>query len=128
MMIRIFSVGLGGFLGAVLRYVISGQVQAWSKSIDFPYGTLAVNILGCLMIGLLSYVSESRGLFSAEMRLFVFIGILGSFTTYSTFSNEAMTLLGDGKHFMALTYIGTHLFIGLGAVWLGHVLAWQIWR
>jgi len=128
MMIRIFSVGLGGFLGAVLRYVISGQVQAWSKSIDFPYGTLAVNILGCLMIGLLSYVSESRGLFSAEMRLFLFIGILGSFTTYSTFSNEAMTLLGDGKHLVALTYIGAHLFLGLGAVWLGHVLAWQIWR
>ena len=128
MMIRIFCVGLGGFLGAVLRYAISGLVQDWSKSIDFPYGTLAVNIIGCLIIGLLSYVSESRGLFSAEMRLFVFIGILGSFTTYSTFSNEAMTLLGDGKHLMALSYIGTHLFLGLGAVWLGHVLAWQIWR
>ena len=127
-MIRIFCVGLGGFLGAVLRYAISGLVQDWSKSIDFPYGTLAVNIIGCLIIGLLSYVSESRGLFSAEMRLFVFIGILGSFTTYSTFSNEAMTLLGDGKHLMALSYIGAHLFLGLGAVWLGHVIAWQIWR
>ncbi len=127
-MIRILYVGLGGFLGAVLRYVISGQVQNWSKSIDFPYGTLAVNILGCLIIGILSYVSESRGVFSAEMRLCVFIGILGSFTTYSTFSNEAMTLLGDGKHLMALSYIGAHLFLGLGAVWLGHVLAWQIWR
>jgi len=127
-MIRILCVGLGGFLGAVLRYAISGLVQDWSKSIDFPYGTLAVNIIGCLIIGLLSYVSESRGLFSAEMRLFVFIGILGSFTTYSTFSNEAMALLGDGKHLMALSYIGGHLFLGLGAVWLGHVLAWQIWR
>ena len=127
-MIRILCVGLGGFLGAVLRYAISGLVQDWSKSIDFPYGTLAVNIIGCLIIGLLSYVSESRGLFSAEMRLFVFIGILGSFTTYSTFSNEAMTLLGDGKHLMALSYIGAHLFLGLGAVWLGHVIAWQIWR
>ena len=128
MVIRILCVGMGGFLGAILRYAISGQVQNWSKSIDFPYGTLVVNILGCLVIGLLSYLSETRGMFSAEVRLCVFIGILGSFTTYSTFSNEAMTLLGDGKHLVALTYIGAHLFLGLGAVWLGHVLAWQIWR
>lgn len=128
MVIRILCVGMGGFLGAILRYAISGQVQNWSKSIDFPYGTLVVNILGCLMIGLLSYLSETRGLFSAEVRLFVFIGILGSFTTYSTFSNEAVTLLGDGKHLAALAYIGGHLFLGLGAVWLGHVIAWQIWR
>lgn len=128
MVIRILCVGMGGFLGAILRYALSGQVQHWSKSIDFPYGTLVVNILGCLMIGLLSYLSETRGFFSAEVRLCVFIGILGSFTTYSTFSNEAMTLLGDGKHLAALTYIGAHLFLGLGAVWLGHVIAWQIWR
>ncbi len=128
MVIRIFCVGMGGFLGAILRYAISGQVQNWSKSIDFPYGTLVVNILGCLAIGLLSYLSETRGMFSAEVRLCVFIGLLGSFTTYSTFSNEAMTLLGDGKHLAALAYISAHLFLGLGAVWLGHVLAWQIWR
>ncbi len=128
MVIRILCVGMGGFLGAILRYAISGQVQNWSKSIDFPYGTLVVNVLGCLVIGLLSYLSETRGMFSAEVRLCVFIGILGSFTTYSTFSNEAMTLLGDGKHLVALTYIGAHLFLGLGAVWLGYVLAWQIWR
>jgi len=87
-----------------------------------------VNILWCLAIGLLSYLSETRGMFSAEVRLCLFIGLLGSFTTYSTFSNEAMTLLGDGKHLAALAYIGAHLFLGLGAVWLGHVLAWQIWR
>jgi len=128
MVIRILCVGMGGFLGAILRYAISGQVQNWSKSIDFPYGTLVVNILGCLVIGLLSYLSETRGMFSAEVRLCVFIGILGSFTTYSTFSNEAMSLLGDGTHLAALTYMGAHLFLGLGAVWLGHVIAWQIWR
>lgn len=128
MVIRILCVGMGGFIGAILRYAISGQVQSWSKSIDFPYGTLVVNIIGCLIIGLLSYLSETRGMFSAEVRLFLFIGILGSFTTYSTFSNEALTLLSDGKQLAALTYIGTHLLLGLGAVWLGHVLAWQIWR
>ena len=128
MVVRVLCVGLGGFAGAILRYLVSGQVQNWSKSIDFPYGTLAVNILGCLVIGLLSYFSEIRGVFSAEVRLCVFIGLLGSFTTYSTFSNEAMTLLSDGKHLAALTYIGAHLVFGLGAVWLGHVLAWQIWR
>jgi len=128
MMIRILCVGMGGFLGAILRYVISGRVQEWSKSIDFPYGTLVVNLLGCLVIGLLSYLSETRSMFSPEVRLCVFVGLLGSFTTYSTFSNEAMVLLGDGKHLAALAYIGTHLFLGLGAVWLGHMLAWQIWR
>jgi len=64
MVIRILCVGMGGFLGAILRYALSGQVQSWSKSIDFPYGTLVVNILGCLVIGLLSYLSETRGMFS----------------------------------------------------------------
>jgi CrcB protein len=125
---KIFLIGSGGFIGAVLRYVISGYVQEWTKRIDFPYGTLVVNLVGCLFIGLLSQLSETRGLFSAESRLFVFIGVLGSFTTFSTFSKETINLLSDGQNLLALANMGLHLAFGLAAVWFGHVIAYQIWR
>lgn len=92
-MSKILLVGAGGFVGAVLRYTVSAWVQTASKSVRFPYGTLAVNLLGCLVIGLLSQLAEDRNLFTSEMRLLIFIGILGAFTTFSTFSNETIDLL-----------------------------------
>ena len=121
-------VALGGSIGAMLRYVISGQVQWLSGSAEFPYGTLAVNLIGCLAIGLLSYLAETRALFSPEFRLMVFIGVLGAFTTYSTFANESFSLLRDGRFLMAGTYMGAHLLAGLAAVVGGWALAHQIWR
>jgi CrcB protein len=125
---QIFWVGVGGFCGAVLRYLISGWVQSVSRSIDFPYGTLAVNALGCLAIGLLSELSAARGLFGPDTRALLFIGLLGAFTTFSTFSNETLNLITDGNHLAALANIGLQLSLCLGAVWGGHVLALQIWR
>jgi CrcB protein len=119
---------VGGSLGAVLRYAVSGQVQLMSGSAEFPYGTLAVNLIGCLVIGLLSYLVETRGLFSPEIRLMVFIGVLGAFTTYSTFANESVNLLRDGRFLMAGTYMGVHLLAGLACVVGGWALAHQIWR
>ena len=127
-MIKVMLVGAGGFVGAVMRYAVSGLVQGWSRSIGFPYGTLAVNVLGCLVIGVLAHLADARAVFSQETRLFVFIGVLGSFTTFSTFGNETINLLRDGESLMALAYVGLHLLAGLGAVWLGHTMAWQIWR
>jgi fluoride exporter len=125
---KILLVGVGGFLGSVLRYVLSGFVQEWTKRDDFPVGTLAVNLLGCLIIGLLSQLAEARGAFAAETRTFVFIGILGGFTTFSSFGNETMNLWRDGESFLAFINITTHLVLGLGAVWLGRVLGHEIWR
>jgi CrcB protein len=127
-MFKLFLIGLGGLIGALLRYSVSGLVQNWSKSISFPYGTLAVNLLGCFTIGALSQLAETRGVLSPEVRSFVFIGLLGAFTTYSTFGNETINLMMDGENLLSLANIGLHLFLGLGAVWLGRVIVLVLWR
>ena len=125
---KLFLAGIGGFIGSTFRYAVTGFVQNWSRSIDFPYGTLAVNLIGCFLIGFLSQLAESRGVFTAESRTFVFIGILGGFTTFSAFGNETMTLWRDGQNTLALANVAAHLVLGLGAVWIGRALAYQIWR
>lgn len=126
-MYRIFLVGLGGFVGSVARYIASGYVQEWSMSIAFPYGTLAVNVIGCFVIGFLSHLADSRGIFTVETRVFVFVGILGGFTTFSTFGNETMNLWRDGESSYVLANVLGHVILGLGAVWLGRVVAFKIW-
>ena len=125
---KLFLAGIGGFVGSILRYSVSGLVQDWSRSIDFPYGTLAVNLLGCLAIGFLSQLAETHGFFTAETRTLVFIGVLGGFTTFSAFSNETMNLWREGEGLLAAINIGAHLVLCLGAVWLSRALAYQIWR
>jgi CrcB protein len=121
-------VGVGGFIGSILRYWTSGWVQQLTGSAAFPFGTLAVNTLGCLVIGFLSQLAETRGVFTPETRALVFVGVLGGFTTFSTFSNETWNLLHGNQIFPALTNIGAHLLLGLGAVWLGRTLAFWIWK
>jgi CrcB protein len=121
-------IGLGGFIGAILRYLVSGQVQKWSGSVDFPYGTLTVNLIGCLMIGALTRLDEIRGVLTPEMRFFIFIGLLGAFTTYSTFSNEAINLINDRRFDRAFLYMGTHLVFGLAAVLTGRLTTYLVWR
>ncbi len=126
-MYRIILVGLGGFIGSVLRYLVSGYVQDLSGSIGFPYGTLAVNLAGCFIIGFLSYLADMRGVFTVETRALVFVGVLGGFTTFSTFGNETLNLLRDGENIYALLNIGIHILFGLGFVWLGRTAAFLIW-
>lgn len=125
---NIFMIGMGGFAGAILRYGMSGFVQDLSKSVSFPYGTLAVNLLGCFMIGFLTQLAESRGFIDQKARSFLLLGLLGSFTTFSTFGNESINLLLDGESLLSLANIGIHVFLGLGCVWLGRVLASVLWR
>ena len=124
---KLFLAGIGGFIGSSLRYAVTGLVQAWSRSIDFPYGTLAVNLIGCFLIGFLSQLAESRGVFTAESRTLVFIGILGGFTTFSAFGNETINLWREGENLYAMINIAAHLLLGLGAVWASRALAYQIW-
>ena len=124
---KVFLVGAGGFAGSVLRYLFSGYVQNVSGSIGFPYGTLAVNLAGCFVIGLLSHLADVRGVFSPDARAFVFIGILGGFTTFSTFGNETMNLLRDGENASAMLNIGGHVVAGLFFVWVGRTIAYLIW-
>lgn len=126
--IRLCSIGLGGFAGAVLRYLVSGWVQNRSGSIIFPFGTAAVNLIGCFLIGLLTFLVETRSYFSVETRAFVLIGLLGSFTTFSTFGSETMILLRSGRMDMAALYAGGQVVVGVIMVWLGRLLAAGIWR
>ncbi|HBG74076.1 MAG TPA: fluoride efflux transporter CrcB [Anaerolineae bacterium] len=127
-MVKLLIIGFGGFIGSVFRYLFGGYVQKLSNSVAFPYGTLAVNLLGCFVFGFLIQLAESRGIFTSETRAFIFIGILGGFTTFSTFSNESVNLLRSGESIAALLSLGAHIAFGLGAIWLGRVLAYVIWR
>lgn len=123
-----FLVGVGGFVGSILRYLISGYVQQFTSSVAFPYGTLVINLTGCIIIGFLSQLAEARSVFAAETRVFIFIGVLGGFTTFSTFGNETINLLREGENMPAFFNLGAHVVLGLGAVWLGRLLAHLIWR
>ncbi len=124
---NILWVGCGGFIGSVFRYVLSGLVQELTKRADFPLGTLAVNILGCLVIGFLSQLAEARGAFSPETRAFVIIGVLGGFTTFSSFGNETMNLWRDGEGYLAFVNVAAQLILGLGTVWLGRTIGYKLW-
>ena len=125
---NILFVAFGGALGSVSRYLLGTWVQSVSKSIDFPYGTLMVNLLGCFVIGFLSQLAETRGVFTSEHRAFIFIGILGGFTTFSSFGNDTINLLRDGETFNALANVGANVILGLALVWLGRMVAFWIWK
>jgi len=126
--LNILLVALGGAFGSVSRYLLGTWVQSVSKSIDFPYGTLTVNLIGCFVIGFLSQLAEARGVFTSETRAFVFIGILGGFTTFSSFGNDTINLLRDGETFNALANVGANVILGLLLVWLGRIVAYWIWK
>jgi CrcB protein len=121
-------IGIGGAVGAVLRHVVSGHIQGQFRLGGFPYGTLAVNVIGCLLIGLFSQVAQRPGRFTSEGVLFLFVGMLGAFTTFSTFGKETVDLLHSGRTVAALANVGIHVVAGLAAVGggyeLGRFLQW----
>jgi len=117
---NIVLVGMGGFVGSVLRYLISGWAQGWMKNAVFPVGTATVNILGCMVIGLLGGLAESSQMFSPQLRLFLFLGLLGGFTTFSTFGYETMALVRDGEMLLAFANVAIQLIFGFAAVMLGY--------
>ena len=113
-------VGFGGFVGAILRYWLSGLIQ--SGFIIFPAGTLGVNFLGSFLLALIMYASEYRGVFNEETRICLTIGVLGTFTTMSTFSYESIKLLEQSEHMMfGLNLIG-NVSLCLLAIYLGKFL------
>ena len=118
---QILLVGAGGFLGSVLRYGMYGLVSRLPIA-AFPYGTLAANLLGCLAIGLLAGLAESRQLIGPDMRLFLFVGLLGGFTTYSAFGYETFVMARDGEHLRAAWNVGFHVVLGLTLVWWAYGL------
>lgn len=116
-------VGAGGAIGSVLRYFASGLVQRLELWGSFPGGTLAVNLIGCTVLGFLGGLSDSRYLFSPSARLFVFIGVLGGFTTFSTFSYETLTLIRTGEVAKAALNVSASIVLCLAGTWLGYGIA-----
>ena len=113
----ILSIGLGSCLGGISRYFLSQFIQNKFLS-TYPFGTMAVNIIGCFLIGIIFGLSE-RGNFTMLWRLFLVTGFLGGFTTFSSFSNETVALLRDGQLWHAFSYIICSVAIGLIATFSG---------
>jgi CrcB protein len=111
----------GGGIGAVLRYYLSGAVYRFVPS-DFPYGNLVVNISGCFTVGLLMTLMEERFLSEPSLRIFLTIGILGGFTTFSSFSYETVALLRDAEVLRASLNIAASVIGCLAATTLGMVV------
>jgi CrcB protein len=116
--VKYVLVFLGGGTGAALRYWMQGAIYNRTGA-DFPYGTIAVNILGCFIIGLLMVSLEERFLATPSLRLFLTVGILGGFTTFSSFSYETLALVRDGESLRALANVGLSLCSCLAATWAG---------
>ena len=112
----------GGLIGTAGRYLLSGVVQRYAGT-GFPYGTLAVNLLGCLIIGFLASLAEQRTILTAEARLFWFVGFLGAFTTFSTYIYESWQFLRNGQLTLAVANLLGSILLGLLALWLGHLAA-----
>ena len=119
-MFKLLVIGLGGFVGAIARYGLSGLVHRYVGA-SFPTGTLVVNVLGCFVIGGLMYLVEDRQLFAPETRLFLQIGFIGSFTTLSTVGYETFALLRAGQIALASLNAAANVLLGIGAVALGWV-------
>ena len=113
----ILAIGIGSCIGGICRYLLSQFIQNKFLS-TFPFGTLGVNIIGCFLIGIVFGLSE-RGNFTMEWRLFLATGLLGGFTTFSSFSNETVSLLRDGQLWHAFTYIACSVVICLLATFTG---------
>jgi len=120
-------VALGGFVGTAARYGVSGLIARTRAGAVFPFATFTVNFLGCLLIGALAGLVETRGILSGTSRAVVFIGVLGGFTTFSTFGYETLQLLKGGQYLAAGSFVAMQIMLCLPAVWLGDTAVRAIW-
>lgn len=121
MLRTLLIIGAGSFIGGIARFLLTRLVQSNVQSV-FPWGTLAVNVAGCLFIGILYGLFERGNLMDQQLRLFLTIGFCGGFTTFSTFVNENFLML-SGQHYLQFSaYAVMSLALGLAAVYLGHLI------
>jgi fluoride exporter len=122
-MLKWLFIAVGGAFGSVLRYAVQGWVGQQIAGRSFPIGTIVVNISGCLIIGLLAGFFDGPQLVREEYRVGLLVGILGGYTTFSSFGLETFRLANDGELFLALTNVVVSCVVGLAAVWVGYRLA-----
>jgi len=124
---QILIVALGGAVGSVLRYKLGGFALHHTQAWNFPVSTFGVNVVGCFAIGILAALVEHHDLFSPAIRLLLFTGLLGGFTTFSAFGYESVFLLRRGLLSAATSYVLLSVVCGLGAVLVGMKLIDQFW-
>ncbi|MEM7351082.1 MAG: fluoride efflux transporter CrcB [Acidobacteriota bacterium] len=117
---RVLLVGLGGFVGSSARFMVSGLVHRLLPHSAFPLGTLTVNVVGCLVIGFLGGLMELRQILGPAQRLFLLVGVLGGFTTFSSFAYETLDLIHATQAARAGLNIAAQVLLGLGAAWVGY--------
>lgn len=116
----ILLIGIGGFIGAILRYLVSTGIQNGSET--FPYGTLAVNIIGSFLLSLIMFASESYTFIDEKTRIFLTIGLLGAFTTMSTFSFETFKFIEKGQFNLLTIYIAATIILSVLAIYLSKTI------
>ena len=124
---RVLLIGIGGLIGTLLRYGIGGLLTRIKVGASFPYETLVINVVGCLAIGALAGLAESRGALTGLTRAVLFIGVFGGFTTFSTFGYETFQLLRGGQLATAGLSVALHFVLGVSAVWAGDASVRAIW-
>ena len=122
--VKYLLVALGGALGTIARYALSGFVATHFGE-TFPWGTMIINITGSLVIGFFATLTgpDGRVFVGSEIRQFVMMGLCGGFTTFSSFSLQTLSLARDGELGLALANVGLSVFLCLLAVWVGHIIA-----
>jgi len=118
----LFLIGIGGALGAVARYLFSSFVLRVTGSL-FPVGTFAVNVAGCLVFGLIMGAAQHRFVLTPEKNAFLLVGVLGGFTTFSSFAFESFALAQDGQFTAAAVNIAGQVIAGLAGLWAGFVIS-----
>lgn len=126
LLMQFLIIFLGSGLGGLLRFLLGSYVQKVFDGWIFPIGTFSVNMLGCLVIGFLARLAEAKGLFQGEVRLLIFVGFLGGFTTFSSFGYETFQLLRDGEILQALLNAGLQVVLGVLLVWLGYIIGFLV--
>jgi CrcB protein len=119
-LLHVLLVGLGGFVGSSLRFLAGGWVHRLLPATAFPVGTLAVNLLGCLVIGALGGIADLRQALGPGARMFLLVGLLGGFTTFSSFAYESFALAQDAEWLRATANIAVQVVLGLVAAWAGY--------
>jgi CrcB protein len=120
--VKLLLVFTGAGLGGVLRYGLGAWIQGLAKGL-FPWSTFVINVTGCFIMGALMFLSEERRIISPDLRLFLMVGILGGYTTFSTYGYEAESLLQDRERKLAFLYAVGSIILGIAAVWAGRFAA-----